>query len=210
MATQIALLLRPSKAPNLPISPTSYDSQFHEQFSNALRLYFNQLDNFTAALTTTDGGSNLRFPNGAFYDTTTQTAAAINTAYAMKFNSTTTSSQVSVSQAANTKIVVDVTGVYNFQFSAQLDSATGSSQLIYIWIRINGVDVPNSASKVAVQGTTAQLVASWNFVTPMNAKDYLEFMWSVSNTNVQILAEAAVAPVPAIPSVIATVTFVSA
>jgi hypothetical protein len=211
MATQvIASLLRPSKAPNLPISPRDYESQFHEQFSNVLRLYFNQIDNFTSTLASTAGGANLRFPNGSFYDTTTQTAAATNTAYAMKFNSTTTSNQVSVSPSANTKIVTAVAGIYNFQFSAQLDSTTGSSQTINIWVRINGVDVPDSASKVAIQGTSAQLVAAWNFVLPMNPNDHLEFMWSVSNTNVKITAFPAVAPVPVIPSVIATATFVSA
>ena len=206
----IALLLRPSKAPNLPISPRDYSSEFHEQFSNALRLYFNQIDNFTTALTSTAGGSNLRFPNGAFYDTTTQTAAAINTAYAMKLNSTTVSSEVSVSPSANTKIVVGIAGVYNFQFSVQLDSTTGAAQYIYIWVRVNGADIPNSASKVAIQGTAAQSIPSWNFVLPMNANDSLEFMWAVSDTSVRILAAAAVAPVPAIPSVIATATFVSA
>ena len=31
-------------APNLPLAPRAYDSDYHEQLNNVLRLYFNQLD----------------------------------------------------------------------------------------------------------------------------------------------------------------------
>jgi hypothetical protein len=37
--------LRPSKAPNLPIAPVEYNQQYIDQLSNALRLYFAQIDN---------------------------------------------------------------------------------------------------------------------------------------------------------------------
>ena len=30
--------------PNLPLAPTAYESRYHEQFNNVLRLYFNRLD----------------------------------------------------------------------------------------------------------------------------------------------------------------------
>jgi hypothetical protein len=63
---------------------------------------------------------------------------------------------------------------------------------------------------MAVQGTVAENIAAWNFVLSMQAGDYFELMWSVDDTNVQIKAVAAAAPVPAIPSAILTVTFVSA
>ena len=41
-----ALVLRPPKSPNQPIAPVDYDQRFQDQFSNALRLYFNEIDNF--------------------------------------------------------------------------------------------------------------------------------------------------------------------
>lgn len=42
--------LRPSKAPNLPNAPREgYSFGYFDQFSNVLRLYFNQIDNFTQA-----------------------------------------------------------------------------------------------------------------------------------------------------------------
>ena len=59
--------LRPPKAPNQPIAPVEYDQRFQDQFSNALRLYFNEIDNFAQSLATNTGGSLLKFPNGAFH-----------------------------------------------------------------------------------------------------------------------------------------------
>ncbi len=142
---------------------------------------------------------------GTFYDTTTQTAAAINTAYALTFNSTNLSNGVYIGSPAS-RIYVEQRGVYDLQFSAQLDNTSGGSHLIYIWLRINGTDVANSAGQVRLKGTDGELVTSWNYVEQLNAGDYFELMWSVDNTSVQVLSQAAAAPVPAIPSIILTVT----
>ena len=144
-------------------------------------------------------------PYGTFYDTTTQTAAAINTAYGLTFNSTNLSNGVYVGSPTS-RIYVAQNGVYNMQFSAQLDNTSGGNHLIFIWLRINGVNVANSAGQVRLKGTDDELVTSWNYVEQLNAGDYFELMWSVDNTSVQILAQAAAAPVPAIPSIILTVT----
>jgi len=142
---------------------------------------------------------------GTFYDTTTQTAAAINTAYGLTFNSTNLSNNVYIGSPTS-RVYVAQDGVYNMQFSAQLDNTSGGSHLIFIWLRINGTDVANSAGQVRLKGTDGELVTSWNYVEQLKAGDYVELMWSVDNTSVQILAQAAAAPVPAIPSVILTVT----
>lgn len=142
---------------------------------------------------------------GTFYDTTTQVPAAINTAYAITFNTTDLSFGV-YRGATTSRIYVDEPGVYNFQFSIQLDNTSGGNHLAYIWCRINGVDVSNSASQVRLKGTDGELVAAWNFVLSMNDGDYFELVYSVSDVAVQLVAQAAASPVPAIPSVILTVT----
>ena len=142
---------------------------------------------------------------GSFYDTTTQTAAVINTAYGITFDTTELSNAVYIGSPTS-RIYVDKIGVYDIQFSAQLDNTSGGSHLIYLWLRKNGTDVPYSASQVRLKGTDGELVAAWNFVQQLNAGDYVELMWSVSDTSVQILSQAAAAPVPAIPSVLLTVT----
>jgi len=145
---------------------------------------------------------------GSFYDTTTQSAAAINTAYAMTFNTTDSSNGVSLSSPTS-RILIANTGVYNIQFSAQLHKTAGAVGNTYIWLRINGSDIANSAGKTAVQGSTAELIAAWNYVTNFTAGQYFELMWSADDTRCQILAQAASSPVPAIPSVILTVTQVN-
>jgi hypothetical protein len=142
---------------------------------------------------------------GTFFDTTTQTAAAINTAYAITFNNTDLSEGV-YRGGTTSQIFVDTEGVYNFQFSAQLDKVSGGTGIYNIWPAINGVDVANSATRVRIQGNDAETVASWNFVLNLKAGDYFELKWSVDNTDCQIVAFPAVAPHPAIPSVILTVT----
>ena len=150
------------------------------------------------------GGGSLRF--GTFFDTTDQTAAAINTAYAITFNNTDLSSGV-YRGTPTSRIYVDRPGAYNFQFSLQLITTNATDKQVYIWPRINGVNVANSATQLTVGGgTNHAFVAAWNFVLRMNTGDYFELMWATDNTNVKIDASAATAFCPAIPSVILTVS----
>ncbi len=144
---------------------------------------------------------------GTFYDTTTQTSGSINTAKAITFNSTDLSFGVSTGTPTS-RIYVDSDGIYNFQFSIQLDKVSGGIGLFYLWARINGVDQANSATQIRLQGNNVESVAAWNFVYRLNAGDYLELMWSVDTTDITIQAFAAAPPVPGIPSAILTVTTV--
>ena len=96
--------------------------------------------------------------------------------------------------------------MYNFQFSCQLDKSSGSAKSVYIWPRIDDVDVANSATEVTLAGSNAATVAAWNFVYNLSANSYFELMWSAEDTGCIMPASAAVAPVPAIPAIIMTVT----
>jgi hypothetical protein len=145
---------------------------------------------------------------GAFSDTTTQTAASINTAYAMTFTTTDSSNGVSIGSPTS-RLVVDNQGVYNVQFSAQLDSLSGGTVNVYIWLRKNGTNVPNTASTIAIQGTAARTVAAWNFIIQLEPTNYVELMWATDSTNARILAASATSVWPAIPSVICTITQVN-
>jgi hypothetical protein len=150
---------------------------------------------------------------GSFYSTTTFTPAAINTAYALTFNNT--YKRIDGSDLTygvyvgpvTSQIFVDNTATYNFQFSAQLKETGGGTKQVYIWPRINGVDVADSATNVTLaNGLNAAAVAAWNFVLNLQAGDYFELIYSADSTNVSIPYVAASSPVPAIPSVILTVT----
>lgn len=140
---------------------------------------------------------------GSFLSTVTQTAAVINTAYAATLNTTVENYLVTIGSPAS-RIVCGVKGVYNFQFSMQLDKTAAATAHVYIWYRINGVDVANSGSQFAINSSDAETVAAWNFIHSMNANDYFELMWAVNDTNVFMPSFPAAAPVPLIPSLILT------
>ena len=180
----------------LPIPPVGYDQEWGSQLIRAID------QNFDTAFANIENSAAVTGYYGSFYDTTTQTAALINTPYAMQLNTTAESNQIAVTSGS--RITFRNRGTYNIQFSAQLDQTSGASHNIYIWFRRNGIDIPNSSSTVAIQGTSAELVAAWNFVITVLGGDYVQIMWAVSDTRVQIVAAPANAFSPAIPSVIAT------
>lgn len=205
--------LKTPKAPNLPLAPVTYEKRFHEQFSNVLRLYFNQVDTILESLFGVTGIKTLRAPYGTFLSTVTQPAAVINTPYTMTYDTQLFHSEIDVSPTNPSRVVCINAGVYNFQFSVQLQKPSGSPGYIYIWPRINGVNIANSASRVAIQGSTAELIPSWNWVFEMQPNDYFEIAWAANDTSIRLFAEPAITTPyirPAVPSVILTVCFVSA
>jgi hypothetical protein len=149
---------------------------------------------------------------GAFQDNTTQTAVSINTAYAVKLNTTDLTNGVSVVNniSANPTIVkIANAGIYNIQFSLQLEKTGGSGNMIAdIWLRKNGVNLDGTTGKVVLTGSAnaSPIVAAWNYLVAVSSGDSLELMWATSNDNVVIKATSATAPHPSIPSAILTVT----
>lgn len=142
---------------------------------------------------------------GSFSSSATQTAALANTAYGMTFNSTSVNYGVFIGTPTS-RIYVDNTSTYNAQFSAQLSNTDVLAHNIYIWPRING-STNNPAIKIQVEASsTAAVIATGSFVIDLTTNDYFEIMWSTDNTGVRLSAIAASSPVPAIPSVILTVT----
>lgn len=146
---------------------------------------------------------------GSFYDDTTQTVTSGQIA-AMKYNHTVNSNNVSIGLDGSsnpTKIVFTNAGVYNIQFSAQVYRASGGNDAkVSIWLRVDGVDVPNSATHITLKANSNYVVAAWNFFQEVTNTQYAQIMWSQDDT-ISLLHEAAdtVLPHPAVPSVILTV-----
>lgn len=141
---------------------------------------------------------------GSFYDTTTQLAGAINTATEITFNNTDLSRGVYLGSPTS-RVYVDTIGIYNFQTSIQLDKTTGGTAEFFLWFRLNGVDVPDSASQIRIQGNNSEIFSSLNYFFDLNAGDYVELIFSVTDISVELLAVPAAAPHPGIPSIILTV-----
>lgn len=148
---------------------------------------------------------------GSFYDTTTQTLTSGSLA-AMKFNSTDTASTSGISvepdvTSRKTKITVSKTGIYNIQFSAQLERVTGGvSRQAVVWFRKNGIDIPDSATHVTMQANAIYLVIAWNYYIQLNAGEYCQIMWTQDDA-IELKYEPpnTIVPYPATPSIILTV-----
>jgi hypothetical protein len=211
------------RAPALPIPTLDYNKAQQDQFENVLRLYFNRLDNYLAGLSSSGGtgGSQLYFPYGAFSSTQTQTAAS-NTATAFTFNTTDFANGFSI--VSSSRITAEYAALYNLQFSIQVKSLSSATEDVYVWFRqytaatATLADIPASNSLIGLlarkgPGDPNHGVFGWNFYISMAANDYVQVMWSTSNgtdVSVPYLPASGSPTKPAVPSVIVTMSFVSA
>jgi hypothetical protein len=142
---------------------------------------------------------------GSFYDTTIQTNPVGNTVRLMTINSVASANNISIVDGS--KIAVTNTGIYNIQFSAQLDKTDSGTDDVDIWLRQNGVDVPWSNTRLTMTNNNTKLIAAWNWMISMTAGDYAQIAWSSDDASMRIFAQTEqTGPTrPAIPSLIVTV-----
>jgi hypothetical protein len=144
---------------------------------------------------------------GSFYDTTTQSASVINTAYGVKLGVTDLTNGITI--ANNSKIKFANAGIYNLQFSLQLEKTGGSGNMITdIWLKKNNINLDGTNGKIVLTGSAnaSPIIAAWNYVVAINSNDSLELMWAVDNINVKIISASASSPHPSTASAILTVT----
>ena len=142
----------------------------------------------------------------AAYDVVDQTNAGATSVNLMKFRTTDISRDISI--VSDSRITMAKAGIYNIQFSAQLDKTDSGDDTVQIWIRKNGNNVANTNTETTLVGNAGKHVAAWNFVVQASAGDYYEIAWHSADTSVFInyIAAASTPTRPAIPSVIVTVT----
>jgi hypothetical protein len=211
----VADLLSSVAAPNLPLAPVEYSAASTNTFSNVLRLYFNRLSTNLNSLTSGVGGQYISQVYGAFSDSTSQTASSTTVAYPITFNATDYSNGVTI--ASNSRLTVAYNGLYNFQFSVQLENTTATAVDIDIWLRKNGTDIPASNSRFGLPvyrsaGNPSHVIGALNYFIELQATDYVELIWCTSDIGAGLAAYVAgTSPTrPAVPSIIATMSFVSA
>ncbi len=213
MATTPRNQLQTVAPPRLPAAPVEYSQRYGDDLTNVLRLYFNQLSNGLAALLAPEGGKYINNVYAAIQRTTSKSFTA-NTATQITFDQTDY-----INGATNDGtdgIAVNQAGIYNYQFSVQLKNTDTQIHSAWIWLRVNNVDVLGTGSKFDVTsshgGTPGYNIAACNFFVELQAGDTVEMWAASSNTAVTFDAAAAQTspfPMPAIPSVVATLTFVS-
>jgi hypothetical protein len=195
--------------PNLPLSPDEFGRSYQDQLNNILRLYFNLLNGNVNNLIGPNGGQYVDCPNGLFFSTTDQPIVSANVAQPIDFPLEYLNNAVYVNAGTDSRIYVDVPGVYNFQFSGQLRSASGSAKQVYIWIRRNTSDIGYSTHQYTVSGGNTHLNVSWNFNIDLDKDEYVEMRWSSDDVNMTLEATAPTAPHPGMPSAVMAVNFVA-
>jgi collagen type VII alpha len=145
---------------------------------------------------------------GSFYDTTNQLATNPDTPYPLKLNTLDAAFGVNIANDGSgnpTHVVIENPGIYNIQFSAQLNQASGGTHTVLIWLRANGTDVPESTGIITIQGTSAQNIAAWNyFYRSTVPNEYIQLMFEVDNVAAYISTIPGTG-VPDSPSLILTV-----
>lgn len=169
--------------------------------------------NVTASTTIPIGTIDNQY--GVFQNNATMTNVTPGTGMAMYFDTTDIHGhgvEIANDGAGHpTKVTIAEAGLYNFQFSAQLNKSAGggSAADVYIWARIDGTDVPETNTRVTLQGANVYTVAAWNLMLNVTAGQYFQLMWGSTDANavIQYISPATMGPL--VPAVILTVNRVA-
>ena len=165
-------------------------------------------------------GRYLQTPYNQFTSSSDQTAASVANAYAITYDTSDFPDGITLSNSS--RINVAYQGIYQFIFSIQFENTINGTETVDVWFRKNGTDIADSNSSFSLPprksaGVYSYLIAVTPFMVDLQANDYIEIMWRVSDVGVSIQHLPAVTTnpgvtpaIPATPSVILTVQFVSA
>lgn len=193
--------------PRLPDPAGTYVPGYFQALLNVLRLYFNRLTDNVNNLLGVNGGQFIECPNGLFFSTTDQTAAAVNTGYPIVFETTYLNNAVSI--VSSSQVTPTISGVYNIQFNGQLQSTNSSSKVVYIWLVRDGTAIGMSTQAYTLAGSGNYLGIRYNADIDLQAGQYLQVYWATTDTTIELHSTGATSPHPGIPSAFLAANFIS-
>jgi hypothetical protein len=219
--------LIPPKAPNLLLAPPSeYEARYHEQLNNALRLYFNTIDNGLGAVYGPLGGGNINIPFIEASDSGTQYATGNNTPTIVNWDTTALGNGFTLN-VGNTA-TAQVSGIYKITYSLQFANDDNDVHDAVVWLRINGStsaeDVSNSTTNFTVparksSGGPSFVCGYSEVVFTLNAGDTVGLWWGTDQAATSggvdgiyiysLAAQTTPMAYPATPSALGSITFVS-
>ena len=209
-------LLSTSTSPRLPTAPQQYETRFHDQHSDVLRLYFDRLNNNLNSLTGVNGGQYIQNPHAMLMSDQDQANAGITVANQLSFNQPVIQQGIEVRNTD--EIWFDQAGQYLVTFTLQVSNRGNAVQEFEVWAGYNGTNYPLSNTRfdvparksVSVYGHAVPAITGI-FTVTNPATEYLTIKWWASSTDV-FLEHYPVntSPTrPAIPSVIMTINLIS-
>jgi hypothetical protein len=211
----------------LPNPGAEYDPQYIRQVIRVLEIYFDQLNAWNLqvynALTGTNGNS-IVLPHIAASDSTDQVAGGNDTPTLVEFN--TLDSGFGWTLNSPGSATADYAGVYKITYSLQLVNTANAIHNAVVWLKANNSNIANSATEFSIPARKSagvpSYVAAYSEVTfEVAAGDEIELYWATDlagnpttpTDGVYIFHDPAqTTPYsrPAIPSVIGSITYVSA
>ena len=139
-----------------------------------------------APLTIASAASN-NYPYGSFEQRADINFATANTPQVLTLSDS--DFTIGMSLASN-QITVDYAGIYDLQVSALFVNTAVQIHEAYLWVRVNGTDVPHTATKFSVVeshgGVDGYMPINIHHPVELNANDYLEVVGSVDNTGIYL------------------------
>jgi hypothetical protein len=213
--------------PNLPLGTDTYERRYQDQFTNVLRLYFNQLQNAFGELFGPDGGKYIAFPHIAASDNAVQYATAANTPTIVQWSSLDAGTGFKLN--SDNTATAQVPGIYKITYSLQFANNDNAIHDAIVWLRIDGstsaADVPNSTTIFTLQARKSALLPNFvcgysEVVFTLKAGNTVGLWWGTDQaatsggaTGIYIdyrAAQTSPMAYPAVPSAIGSITFVSA
>lgn len=207
--------------PSLINAPDDYARAYQDSYSNVLRLYFTRLTSVLRALFGVSGGAILRFPHIAASDLTDQYAGGNNTPTLVLWDTLDSSEGFTLNPSGSA--TASQQGIYKIDYSLQFVNTDNAQEDLYVWLKVNGSNVPGSASKFTVParksaGIFGYLIAYSSITFTMNPEDDMELWWQTSKAynpvgpvnGVYMEYIPAGGALPSAPSAVGTIAFISA
>jgi hypothetical protein len=172
------------------------------------------IDSTILLIPSSDAAETDAAPYGCFTNNTDQLSPSVGSTAVVVYDTTEEASGVFLSNSS--RLNVRNYGIYNVQFSLQLVNLSNDAQFADVWFRVNGTDVPRSASRFDIParksaGVPSHVIGTVNTFIEMQAGDYVEIAGTTSSTDVSLehyIADTVI-PRPAIPAAIVTVQYIA-
>lgn len=172
------------------------------------------IDSVILLIPSSDAAESDAAPYGSFSNNTDQTSPSVGSTSVVVYDTTEESSGVYLSNSS--RLNVRNYGIYSVQFSLQLKNSANDAQYADVWFRINGTDVPRTASRFDIparksSGDPSHVIGTVNVFLELQAGDYVEVAGTTSSTDIGLESYPAdtVIPRPAIPAAIVTVQYIA-
>jgi hypothetical protein len=172
------------------------------------------IDSTILLIPSSDAAETDAAPYGCFTNNTDQLSPSVGSTAVVVYDTTEEASGVFLSNSS--RLNVRNYGIYNVQFSLQLVNLSNDAQFADVWFRVNGTDVPRSASRFDIParksaGVPSHVIGTVNTFIEMQVGDYVEIAGTTSSTDVSLehyIADTVI-PRPAIPAAIVTVQYIA-